>query len=629
MKSKNRFTETYLFSTVGIAAMAVLLVALNVVVGAFSGRLDLTEEKLYTLSKGTRAILKELDSPMEIRFYYSKDAAQMPVYLKNYARRVEDLLKEYRQASGGKLVVKMLDPQPDTDAEDSANLDGVTGQMIGLQDTVYLGLAISFLDETVSIPFLSPDRETLLEYDLTRAVYRLQHPEKPVVGIMSSLPVMGGVSPQQAMMPNMRRQQTPAWLFVSELKKDFEVREVETDAEAIASDIDVLVLAHAKQLSDQTLFAIDQFVLRGGRLLAFLDPMSYVDMSLNPPQGGMPFGQAQPSTLDKLLDKWGVALDTTQVVADMTYKTRMGAQGGDVSETLPVLSLNRQAVNADDPSISQLENLILPFVGAFTGEGASGMERLVLLRSSRESQLVSSMSAQMSGQYLVNQFKPSGKEQALAVRLSGTFKTAFPKGLETDEKDVSKADTLQEGSSAVVLVADSDLLYDSFCVQYRNAFFGQRVAMPISDNLNLVQNLVEQLGGDDRLLSIRSRGALRRPFEVVNRMQAEAQQRYQAKIQKLEEELAEAERKLGELQRHKSQDQKMIISQEQREEIARFQESRARIRVELKEVRKELRRDINALENRLKWANITLMPLLVSLGGIALAVVRRRRMVKK
>jgi len=635
MDKPKRFAETYLYSSVGIAGMAVLLIAINVISSAIHGRLDFTEEKLHTLSDGTKAILKAMDTEVVIRFYYSKDAQQMPMYLKNYARRADDLLKEYAQIAGGNITIVRKNPTPDSDEEDSANMDGVFGQQIGMTgDRIYLGLAVSCLDETVSIPFLSPDREDLLEYDVSRAVYRVLHPDKPVLGIMSSLPVFGQ-PPNPMMMRQMPQQNQRPWLFINELKRDFDVREVQTSAEEIDSDVNLLILIHPKELSDKTLFAIDQFVLGGGRVLAFMDASSTQDQQRQP-MGGMQMPMpGGPSDLGVLMETWGIEFVGDKVLGDLTYKTTIRRQDGQPQDLPTVLSLNQDALDGDDPSTSQLNNLIFPFPGVFKGSPAEGLTKTDLIWSSEECQLVDRFMAQFPGDSFTKKFKAEDVKQILALRLSGKFKTAFPDGRPDDsgddedkdkEDEKADADFLREGEDGiVVLVADSDLLYDDFCVQHRQSLFG-RVAVPISDNLSLVQNLAEQLSGDSNLVGIRCRGTIKRPFLVVNSIQAKAQQEYQDKIVKLEDDLSEIESKLRDLQSQKKQDQQTFMSPEVQEAIRKAQEKKAKTRKDLKETRKQLRRDIDALENGLKWINILLMPAIVSLGGIAFSIARRRRM---
>src|SRR5438045_2374501 len=273
---KKKQLETFLYSTIGVVAMVLILIAINVIASRARARIDLTAENAYTLSPGTRAILAKLDTPVQIRFYCTKNTATMPVFLATYAQRVEDLLGEYRQASKGRIEIQRLNPEPDSDAEDSARLDGVDGQQTRTGERVYLGLSVGMLDQKQAIPFLTPDRERLLEYDISRAIARIMTAEKPVLGVMSPLPVMGQVNPM-AMQTGQRGQ--PPWAFISELMRDFNVKQVEMTADKIPDDIKVLVVIHPKAISDTAQFALDQFVLRGGKLVAFVDPLCALDRS--------------------------------------------------------------------------------------------------------------------------------------------------------------------------------------------------------------------------------------------------------------------------------------------------------------------------------------------------------------
>jgi len=629
--------ESILFSTAGVAAMFLILVAVNYIASLAKARVDLTAEKLYTLSEGTKQVLAKLEAPVEIRFYCTKDENHVPVMLRNYARRVEDLLDEYRQAGRGNIVVKKFDPEPDSDAEDKAKLDGVEGQTVQSGDEIYLGIAVSFLDKTTALPFLSPQRETLLEYDLTRAITGVLQEQKPSIGVLSSLPVMGGMNPMAMRMGQMQQQE--AWVFVSELKRDFDVQEVSTSAEKIDDKIKVLLLVHPKDLSETTQYAIDQFLMRGGKVIAFLDPQAIMDRSGNPQFPGLTAG----SNLEKLLKAWGIEFDTGRVVADMNYATqlRMG-QGNRVSQVASFLNLTQEAISTNDIATSQIDNVMMPFPGAFTGTPASGLTKTVLIHSSPNSQLVDRMIAQMSPDQIIRDFKPDNTERALAIKLTGKFKTAFPEGKpkaappaggenkEEAKKEDSAGDSLKESKdeTAVVLFADADLLADQFSVQVQN-FFGQRIMIPMNGNLSLVQNFVEQFAGDSALVSMRSRATLSRPFTVVNKMRAEAESRFQAAIKKLEEEQQETQRKLNELQQQKDKTQRFILSPEQQAEIKKLQERAVEVNKQLKEERKKLRQDIDALENKVKWANIAGMPFVVTLAGVGLAVLKRRRTAAK
>ena len=340
--------------------MLLILIAFNVIASAVKQRIDLTKEKAYTLSAGTRAILQKLDTPVKIRFYFSRSDtdSQGTLFLKTYAQHVQDLLSEYKQAAKGKLIIEQYDPKPDSDAEDSARLDGVEGQPLGTGEKFYLGLSVSMLDSKEAIPFLSPNRERLLEYDLSRAISRVATPEKAVVGVMSPLPVFG--TPANPMMMRMGQQgqgQQP-WAFVSELKSDFTVKPVEMTVDKIDDDIKVLVVIHPKEISEQAQYAIDQFIMRGGKLVAFLDATSLVDSrNENPMMGQMPGGG---SSLDKLLKAWGIQYDTGKVAADLNYKMKLMGRNNQPTDAPAFLSVSADGINKDDIDTSEIDDIWLP-----------------------------------------------------------------------------------------------------------------------------------------------------------------------------------------------------------------------------------------------------------------------------
>jgi len=342
---KKKSLETLLYSTIGVTAMALILIAFNVITGAVKTRIDLTQEQAYTLSPGTKAILRKLDTPVKIRFYCTRldSATSDSVFLNSYAKRVEDLLGEYRQAAGSKLIIEKYDPQPDSDAEDSAQLDGIEGQPLSNGEQFYLGLAVSLLDERQSIPFLAPNRERQLEYDISRAISRVITPEKPVVGVMSAMPVFG--MPSNPMMMRMGQQGQQPWALVNELKNDFDVRRVAMDVDEIEKDVKVLLVIHPRDISEKAQYAIDQFVLRGGKLIAFLDALPMIDSKeQNQMLGSIP---NTGSNLDKLLKAWGISFDTSKVVADMNFKMQIGGRGGQPQQAPAVLSLTTEGINGD------------------------------------------------------------------------------------------------------------------------------------------------------------------------------------------------------------------------------------------------------------------------------------------
>ena len=631
--------ESSLYSVIGVFVMLIILIAVYVISGFAKQRIDLTQEKLNTLSHGTKAILSRIDTPIEIRFYCTQDSKDMPVPLKVYAQRIEDLLFEYKKAAKSKITIRKMDPRPDSDAEEAAGLDGVEGQTASLGEKVYLGLAVSMLDSTSAIPFLSPEREKLLEYDISRAISRVMTTEKAVVGVMSPLQVFGEFNPMAMRMGQMQRQEP--WVFIGELKRDYEVKQIDMTVDQIPPEVKVLVVVHPKGITDKTQYALDQFVLRGGKLVAFVDPLSLVDSRNN--QGNPMQAAAQGgSNLEKLFKAWGVNFDPNKVAADMRFVTRIN-RGNRAEEAPAVLSMTAEGINREDVVTGQIDNLLLPFGGAFSGTPAEGLKRTVLVKTTSTSQMVDRFMAEFSGEQIAKDFTSSGNEQALAIRLVGKFKTAYPEGKPKDTSadkhdadddkpapDAAAGAGLKESSTdgVVVLVGDADLLFDQFSVQVQE-FFGQRIVIPRNGNLSLVQNIVDQLAGDNNLITVRSRATLNRPFTVVRKMQAQAEERHRSKIKELEQGLQDAQGKLNELQRKKEAGQRFILSAEQQAEIKKFQEKEAQVRKELKMVRKNLRRDIDSMENRLKWMNIAGMPILVTLSGVLLAVFKRKKTAAK
>ena len=630
---KTKGLQTFLYSGAGVAAMFVILVAFNWIASHAKARLDLTEERAYTLSQGTRNILAKLDTPVQIRFYCTRGDNRMPIFLKNHAQQVEDLLDEYRQASKGRIEIQKLDPQPDSDAEDSAKLDGIEPRTLSLgTEPIYLGLSVTMLDQKETVPFLDPQAARLLEYEVSRAISRVMSTERPVLGLMSPLPLAGQQMNPMMMQRGMRGQQP--WFFYTQLQRNFNVKQIDVTADKIPDDVKVLVVVHPKGLRDAAQYAIDQFVLRGGKLVAFLDPAAALDAQQA--QGMMP--AASSSSLDKVLKAWGLSFDATKVVADMNYVTRM-QQG----RAPAVLSLNENAVNKDDVVTAGADNLLLAFAGAFTGTAADGLKQTVLVKSSKTSQLIDPMMAQMGGESVITNFSAPGTEYPLAVRLTGRFKSAFPEGKPAaaaspapspGEPTPTPTPAAEPGwkeasvDSAVVLGGDSDFLQDQLAVDEGiNPFGGQRVVMPRNVNIAFAEGAIEQLAGDSNLIAVRSRASRERPFTVVKQMQADAEANYRSKIRELETSLAEAQRKLNELQRARTgeQGQRFVLSPEQQTEIANFRRKEGEVKKALKEERKRLRSDIDALENRIKWVNIAGMPLVVVAAGMFLAF-RRRRM---
>lgn len=624
--------QTILYSSAGVVVMLVLIVALNVIFGAVPFRADLTQEQAYTLSPGTKAVLKKLGSPVTIRFYCTQAGTATPetVFLKDYARQVEDLLHEYKMVAGRNLIIQKFDPQPDSDAEDSARLDGLEPQQLSDGDNFYLGICISMADQRVAIPFLEPNREKLLEYDITRAITEVLEPRKPTIGIMSALPVFGE-QPNPEMQMQGQQQGTPPWTLVQQLQQDFNVQQIPMDTDKIDDSVNTLMVIFPAGISDKTQYAIDQFVLRGGKLIACLDPQSTLmaRQQQNPMMGG---GNTSAS-LDKLLKAWGIQFDTSKIVADLDFKMELENDNGQTIENPAWLALTREGINQNDVVTSEIDSLWLPTVGAFTGEPAAGLKETVLLHSSKDAELADAMMAGMGSEALMTGFKATGVNYGLAIRLDGKFKTAFPDGEPQDNSaktnSVAKTadNSLKESKTdtAVVLIGDSDFLADDFSLQKQNSPFGELVN-PLNANLSFAQDLVEQMAGDSNLIGLRSRGSLSRPFTRIKKLEAAAEATGQEKIDELQKSLSDTEQKLNELQQQKpDKDQKLILSPAQQAEIDNFRKQQAAVSRELRQAQKDLRREVVSLENRLTWLNILAMPCAVTVVGVTTALIKRRK----
>jgi ABC-type uncharacterized transport system involved in gliding motility auxiliary subunit len=471
---------------------------------------------------------------------------------------------------------------------------------------------VSQLDRKQAIAAVPPQRERLLEYDLIRAIARVASPERPKIGLMAGLPVLG-----EKFNP-MTRQSSDPWVLANELKRDFDVKEVPMTAKEIDKDVNVLLLIHPQHIQPVTEYALDQFVLRGGKLIAFVDPYAYFDQQ--PTMPGMP-PQPSSSTLPTLFKAWGVGFDPGKVVSDVVF-----GSGGGQRYTPTVLSLNRTALNRDDIVTGEIETLLYAFGGAFEVKN-DDLRIVELAKSSPNSMLVDNANATKSGDEATKAFKPSGTAMPLALRLNGRFKTAFPEGVKDGDKPVPNTPQLRESANenSVILVADVDMLADGAAVDIQD-MFGRKVVVPSNGNLAFAMGMVEQFAAGDDLIALRSRAAAFRPLTVVRELEAEAQKEYFGKIQALEEEVQKTTAKLQELQKAQGPAGKggQILTPEQQAEIERFRKTVAESRLALKEVRKNLRQDAESLVFWTKVANIALMPLLVALAGLLVALMRRR-----
>lgn len=585
--------------------------------GLFSRlRVDLTENNLYTLSDGTKNILKDIDEQVHLRLFYSDEATQNIPMLRTYYRRVADFLKELERYGQGKLKVSVIDPVSFSEEEDQASQFGLQALPVGEGgENVFFGVAGSnALDQVEVLPFLQPSREAFLEYDLAQLIHNLNHTEKKVIGVMSDLPLLGSFN-QQTM------QQVPGQIVFEQLKENYQIKAVPTNSTSIEG-VDLLMLVHPKNLSDDALFAVDQFVMKGGRLLLFVDPMAQSEQVPADPQNPMAQIQADRSSqLAKLMSAWGVGFDPSKVVIDAKHSVQMQSPQGQPIRHLGINSWQTDNFNADDIVLSELNILNTAIAGTLTGSE----DRLMpLVQSSDQSMLTDAQPMVMlyNPTGLLSQFQPDGTQHILAGRLSGELNTAFPEG--HGGQDAVKS----QSQPQVVVVADVDMLFDRYWVRAQN-FFGRQIYSHFADNGAFVMNLIDNLSGSVDLIQIRARGTSARPFERVEAIQRASEQKYRETENQLMQRLRETEQKLNELQRSKGQENQLILSQEQQQEINRFKEEKMQVRKNLREVKRNLNKDIEALGSRLKFINIALIPLLLTLFAVGLAWKNRKRKERK
>jgi ABC-type uncharacterized transport system involved in gliding motility auxiliary subunit len=623
-------------SVVGVLAVAAILIGLNVVVGARlpNAQLDLTQQHLYTVAPGTRQILAGLKEPITLRLFYSPQlGASIPAY-GAFVDRVREMLREYASLSNGKVKLQFFNPEPFSDTEDRALAYGLQGVPLDQGgEQVYFGLVgTNLLDDERTVPFFQPDRERFLEYDLSRLIYELSNPKRPTIGVMSSLPIDG--DPRAMMMRQMGGAGGGApWASMVQLRQAYAVKTVPLDTQVIDPDVQVLLLAHAQNLSDATLYAIDQFVMRGGRLMVLVDPNSDAEANLPGPNGQPPTDTA--SNLKKLFDAWGIVYDPTQVVGDLTGAWRVRSSASDRVQAVDYVAwFNiRDGIAHDDPATADLTQVTVATPGAIAKKDGTDLEFTPLLSTDDKSALipVDQVRTDPDPAKILGAFRPDGKIRIIAARVRGVLKSAFAGPPDLPQGKTRPANfpahiarTAQPAN--MVVVADSDILADRFWVRVAD-FFGQSQATPFSDNGPFVANLVGTLAGSDALIGLRSRGSAVRPFEVVDAMQRDAEARFRQTQQALQTHLQDTQKKLSDINggREGGTAAAPVLTAEQRTAVEDLRHDITQTRGKLRNVQLELRRDISALETRLRLFNIVLVPAILALVAIGLGFARRQR----
>jgi ABC-type uncharacterized transport system involved in gliding motility auxiliary subunit len=617
-------------STLGggtLIALALLFAGITLVSGYAlrSWRIDLTQNRLYTTAPGTDRILKGLKEPINLYLFYSAGTGSQYPQVASYANRVRDLLREFAARSNGKIHLHFVDPQPFSADEDRAAELGVRSVNVGgnAGNALYFGLAgTNSTDGHAAIDFFDPNKGEFLEYDLAKLVYQLSGARKPVIGWLSELPMSGGFDPTSG-------QPRSAWVVLDQIQQLMDVRMLDSNVASIDPAIDVLVLVHPKHLSSATLFAIDQFALRGGHILAFVDPLADQDpAAADPSNPAAALTADRSSHLTELLNAWGVDFDPHQIVADSRYAMSVTAREGEEPvRHLGVLGLDASAMNAKDVVTSGISNLNLATAGHLSARKGATTTFEPLLWSSDQAQLmpVSRFLVLQDPATLFDGFKPSGVHYTLAARVGGNIGTAFPAGL-PQGATLSPGTTLLTHSVKpleLIVVADTDVLSDYLWV-HAQELAGQRIAQPFANNGDLVANALDNLAGSDDLISIRGRATYQRPFARVEALRARADDRFRDKEQELEKQLHATEDQLSALQSQRTDRGAAILTPDQEQALNRFQGEKLRIRKELRDVRLGLDQEITRLGNWVKFINIVLAPVLFAVLAVLIGLLLRR-----
>jgi ABC-type uncharacterized transport system involved in gliding motility auxiliary subunit len=621
MSAQNK--KTYGVASLAIIALifvAIVLLSQQLLRGA---RVDLTRSHQFTLSDGSKSILKTIPEPINLYFFFTqKNTAQYPAY-QAYAARVRELLEEMQERAGGKLRLKLIDPQPYSEEEDQAVKYGLTQAPMTTTEKMMFGLAgTNATDGQAAVPFFDPKKEALVEYDIMKMIQSLIKTDKAVIGFVSSLPLSGGMDPQSGQM-------TPPSAIYQQLGERFELRNLGADVSSIDPEIKVVMLVHPKKVSDDTQYALDQFVLRGGRLIAFVDPLAQSDPGgADPSNPSSEAFASKSSDLPKLFKAWGVGFDQTKVALDrkLGYEVPPTQQASGF-KTPVIVFLTQEQVNQNDVATADLQLISLDAPGALSFDAkAMGLNFQSLLNTSTEAQLTAAASVSAvnvaASAALLEKYQAGGKALSVAGALSGMFKSAFPeRASATGHLAASKE------ANVVLLVADTDMVTDRMWVNAQN-FGGQMMYNAVADNGDFIVNSVDKMTGDINLISIRSRGKQQTSFTRVDKLRDAAQASFRDQELKLEEELKLTDQRLQELQQAKSVDAQMILSPEQEKALLEFQTKRADVNKQLRELRRGLDKDIEGLGNKIKALGTFLMPL----GVIAFAILylgkrTRRRLV--
>ncbi len=611
-----------LISGTGLILATCLFIALVILANTAltTWRVDLTENKLFTLSKGTINILENLEEPVQLDYYFSQKAMSDFPSLANYGVRVRDMLEEYSAHANGKLLLNIIDPETFSESEDQAVASGLkTVQANNASERAYFGMVgTNSTDDEKVIPFFQTNRESAIEYDITKLIYNLAYPDKRVVGVISQLPIMG----------NENDADQPTWTIINALKEFFDVKDLSNNIDELDQKTDVLMLVHPKKLKNDELYAIDQYLLRGGKAIIFLDPLAEQDKSQPDP--------AQPNTLPKLdsylpalLEQWGLEMSKEKIVGDINAAMRVQAnspRGPQEIDYLPWLRMTQNNFNADDFSTSELNLVHMGTVGSIEIKEDKGMSITPLIQTSKQSSKLERdlILFQRDPTVILNNFIAGDKQLLLAARVMGKAASAFLDGNPAEDEggeQIVDENFVGEGDINVILVSDTDIMADHFWVRTQK-MFGVDVPQPIANNGDFVINSIENLSGNTDMISLRGRGKYSRPFVKVESIRKKAEEQFRQREKLLQASLDETEKKIQNLQQEQGSEKSYLLNNKLTAEIEQFRNERLATRKELRGVQHELKKNIEALGAQLRFINIGLIPLLITLLALMIGIYR-------
>jgi len=629
MSTENNKSMTKMISYSGLLILAILFVLVNMISGNLfkSSRIDLTEDRLYTLSDGTLNILGDIQEPITLHYFFSDQATNDIPQLRTYATRVNELLQEYAQLSKGKITLNVIDPVAYSEEEDQAAEFGLQGVPTGPGgNTIYFGLVGSnSIGDSELIPFFQPNKEQFLEYDITKLIYALLNVNKPVVGLMSKVPMFSSFDIETQKIRN-------PWVVTNQLQQLFEVKSIDPSETQLPDDIELLMLVHPKDLSNDTLYAIDQYVMNGGNLIVYVDPYAEADVPMMNPESPIEAKGVRSSNLNPLFDAWGIEYTPTKVLGDKKYALTVDVGNGQQERHYAILALDKDAFKSDDITTSSLNLITVGMAGTVNAKEGADVTFEPLIHSSNEAVKYESSKFRFLPKVssLAENFSPTGEEYAIAGRFQMQPNSAFPEGApESDENNISTSEHITKAVSKVniIVVADVDMLTDRMWVNVQN-FLGQEIYDAWASNGDFAVNIVDNMLGSSDLISVRGRATATKPFTRVEELRRQADEQFREQEQLLQNKLRMTEQKISQLQSQRDDQSSMILSPEQSAEIQRFQAEKLEVRKELRKVRHELDKNIQSLGSWLKAINIGLMPLILTILALVLSAIRIKKRVE-